>query len=112
MLFHTRERPDAPGLRVVQGTPEAGILEGRSDRITITRGRSQAVIQVLWPAGATVRLVGGRGYEDYRDGKNIDAASNAADWLLKQPDFPPRVARVTGAWRIEIESTPEAASVK
>lgn len=110
MLFHTRERPDAPGLRVVQGTPEAGILEGRSDRITITRGRSQAVIQVLWPAGATVRLVGGRGYEDYRDGKNIDAASNAADWLLKQPDFPPRVARVTEAWRIEIESTPEAAS--
>lgn len=107
MLFHTRERPGVSGLR---GTEEAGILESRSDRVTITRGRSRAVIQVLWPAGATVRLVGGPGYENYRDGKNIDAASNAADWLLKQPDFPARLARVTGIWRIEIESTPQAAS--
>jgi hypothetical protein len=110
MLFHTRERPDAPGLHVVRGSAEAGILEGRGDRVTITRGQSQATIQVLWPANATIRLIGGAGYENYVDGENVDAKGNAADWLLKQPDFPARLARIAGTWRIEIESTPDAAN--
>jgi hypothetical protein len=109
MLFHARERPEAPGLPIVKGTAEAGILEGRGDRITISRGQSQATIRVLWPAAATIRLVGGPGYENYLDGKNVDAGSTAADWLLKQPDFPARIARVTGTWRIEIESAPKNA---
>lgn len=110
MLFHTRERPSVPDLRVVQGTADAGILESHADRVTITRGQSQAVIQVLWPAGATIRLVGGPGFESYYDGENVDAASNAAEWLQKQPDFPSRLARIAGSWRIEIESTPGVAS--
>ena len=62
MLFHVRERPNAPGLRVVKGSTDAGILEGRGDRVTITRGRSQATIQVLAahrhhdPPGGRTRL--------------------------------------------------------
>ena len=51
MLFHVRERPDAPGFVVARGSTDAGILEGRGDRVTITRGRSQATIQVLAPHG-------------------------------------------------------------
>jgi hypothetical protein len=109
MLFHTRERPTAAGLHVVTGSADAGILEGTGDRVTVTRGGSEATIQVLWPAGTTIRLVGGPGYENYRDGEDIDAASNTVAWLLKQPDFPSRIARIRGSWRIEIETTPKAA---
>jgi hypothetical protein len=109
MLFHVRERPDTSGLQVVAGTASAGILEGRGNRVTVTRGRSQATIQVLWPATTTIRLVGGPGFENYLDGENVDARSNAAGWLLKQPDFAARIARVTGTWRIEIESNPKTA---
>ena len=42
MLFHVRQRPQAPGLHVAMGTPEAGILEGEGNRVTIDRGESQA----------------------------------------------------------------------
>jgi hypothetical protein len=109
MLFHTRERPQAPGLHQVQGSVDSGILEGTGDSVTVTRGDSEATIRVLWPTGTTIRLVGGNGYENYRDGKNIDGAGNTVGWLLKQPDFPARIARIHGSWRIEIETTPEAA---
>jgi hypothetical protein len=104
MFFHTREKPLVGGLRVVKGGESAGILEGRGDRVTIQRGRSQAVIQVLSPADATIRLVGGPGYENVVDGANVDARGNTADWLTKQPDFGARIARITGTWRIEIEN--------
>jgi len=110
MLFHTRQRPEAPGLKIVTGTAEAGILEGKGDRVTVVRGDSQATIQVLWPKSATIRLIGGPGYENYVDGTNVDPRTTSADWLLKQPDYPARLARVTGTWRVEIETDPAAAA--
>jgi hypothetical protein len=109
MLFHTRERPDAAGLRLVKGTAAAGILEATGDRVTVTRGRSQATIQVVQPDPAIVRLVGGPGYENYIDGADIDPRTTSADWLLKQPYFPALLARVTGTWRAEIETDPKTA---
>jgi hypothetical protein len=109
MLFHVRQRPEVPGLAVVKGSAEAGILEGIGDSVTIMRGNSQATIRLLWPKSATIRLVGGPGYENYIDGANIDPRTTGAGWLLKQPDFPARIARVTGTWRIEIETAPQTA---
>jgi hypothetical protein len=109
MLFHTRERPDAPGLQIVKGSEAAGILEGKGNRVTIARGQSQATIQVLHPDPATIRMVGGQGFENYIDGTNIDPRTTSAAWLLKQPDFPGMLARVTGTWRAEIETDPATA---
>jgi hypothetical protein len=109
MLFHTRERPDAAGLHIVKGGAAAGILEGKGDRVTITRGQSQATIQIVQPDPATIRLVGGQGYENYIDGTNIDPRTTSADWLLKQPYFPALLARVSGTWRTEIEADPSTA---
>ncbi|HXE15920.1 MAG TPA: hypothetical protein VN632_01730 [Stellaceae bacterium] len=105
MFFHTREKPAVPGLRVIKGSETAGILEGHGNRITVTRGQSQATIQILSPPGATIRLLGGPGFENYVDGNNVDARGNTADWLTKQPDFGARIARITGTWRIEIENS-------
>lgn len=110
MLFHVRQRPEAPGLHVVKGSANAGILEGTGNRVTIDRGQSQAVIQVLWPKHVKIRLVGGHGYESYIDGTNISTYPKAAEWLLTQPDYPARLARIAGAWRIELETTPAAAN--
>jgi hypothetical protein len=109
VLFHHRERADIGAFKIVRGSAEAGILESGGDRITIARGASQAAIQVLWPPSPTLRLVGGPGYEQEIDGAEIDARTGAADWLLKQPDFPERLARITGIWRIEIETASAAA---
>jgi hypothetical protein len=109
MLFHTRERPEAPGLRLVTGSRDAGILEGEGGRVTIYRGQSQAVIKVLWPRRVTIRLIGGPGYEDYIDGHDVRPYPEGAEWLLRQPDYPARLARIRGAWRIELETTPDAA---
>ncbi len=109
LLFHHRERADIGAVTVVSGGADAGILEGTGNRATIARGASQATIEVLWPPAPKLRLVGGPGYEDEIDGADIDARTGAADWLLKQPDFPARLARVTGIWRTEIETTPAAA---
>ena len=104
MFFHTRDKPVAAGLRVIEGSETAGVLEGRGNRVTVVRGQSQAVIQILSPADAVIRLVGGPGYENYVDGTNVEARGNTADWLTKQPDFAARIARITGTWRIEIEN--------
>ncbi|MGH6991031.1 MAG: hypothetical protein ACREE3_14120, partial [Stellaceae bacterium] len=109
LLFHTRERPKVEGLRVIKGTAEAGILEARANRVTIDHGGSQAVIEVLWPRHVTIRLIGGPGYEDYYDGRNIRPYPTGAEWLVKQPDYPQRLARIAGAWRIEIVTTQAAA---
>jgi hypothetical protein len=109
LLFHTRERPEVAGLRVVKGSRDAGILEGEGNRVIIGRGQSQAVIEVLWPRHVTMRLVGGPGYESYYDGRNVRPYPTGAEWLLKQPDYPARLRRIEGAWRLEIETTPAAA---
>ena len=109
MLFHHRERPDIAGFNAVKGSAEGGILEKRGDRITIYRGTSQAVIQLLSPGQATLRLVGGPGYDHYIDDTNIDARAGAAGWLNGQPDFPARLERVRGIWRSEIETDPATA---
>jgi hypothetical protein len=109
LLFHTRERPIIEGPHVVKGTADAGILEAETNRVTIGRGQSQAVIDVLWPEHVTIRLVGGPGYESYYDGRDVRPYPTGAEWLLKQPDYPERLRRIAGAWRIEIETTPAAA---
>jgi hypothetical protein len=109
LLFHVRERPEVAGLRIVKGTKDAGILESNANRVTILRGDSEAIIEVLWPKEVTIRLVGGPGYESDIDGADVRPYPKGAEWLLKQPDYPARLARIAGAWRIEIETTPEAA---
>jgi hypothetical protein len=109
MLFHTRERPDVAGLDVVTGNAEAGILEGKGNRITVTRGESQATIQIVQPDPATIRLVGGQGYENYMDGTNLDPRTTTAAWLKKHSDLPILLARTTGTWRAEIEANPKTA---
>jgi hypothetical protein len=109
MLFHERERPDAAGLKIIQGTDSAGILETDQNRLTIHRGGSAATIELLWPEHATLRLVGGPGFDQYIDGANIDPTTTIQDWLLKQPDFADRMGRLHGIWRSEFETDPAAA---
>jgi len=110
-LFHLRQAPEITGSRSVQGTAGAGILEAEGDRALVQRGQSQAVIQLLWPGAANLRAVGGKGFENYIDGADVDPASTAQTWLLdpRRKDLAERMAAVKGQWRLEIETDPAAA---
>jgi len=110
-LFHLRQAPEIAGLRPVQGTASAGILEAEGDRAVVRRGQSRAVIQLLWPRSAKLRAVGGTGFENYIDGADVDPASTAQTWLLDphRKDLGRRMAAEKGQWRLEIETDPAAA---
>lgn len=110
-LFHLRQAPEVAGLRPVEGTAAAGILEAEGNRAVVRRGDSTAVIQLLWPRSAKLRAVGGTGYENYIDGADIDPATSAQTWLLdpRRKDLANRMEVVKGQWRLEIETDPSTA---
>ncbi|HSY85619.1 MAG TPA: hypothetical protein VLA85_03535, partial [Verrucomicrobiae bacterium] len=111
-LFHLRQAPEIAGLRPVQGSAGAGILEAEGDRALVQRGQSRAVIQLLWPRSAKLRAVGGNGFEAYIDGVDVDPASTAQGWVLdpRRKDLAKRMELVKGQWRLEIETDPAAAN--
>jgi hypothetical protein len=111
-LFHLRQAPEIAGLRPVQGSAGAGILEAEGDRALVQRGQSRAVIQLLWPRSAKLRAVGGNGFEAYIDGIDVDPASTAQSWVLdpRRKDLAKRMELVKGQWRLEIETDPAAAN--
>ncbi len=113
MIFHYRQKPDTQGLSVAAGTDSAGILEGLASSLAVKRGTSQARIRLLTPDGATLRLVGGPGYEAYLDGKNNDGNTMAETWLLSPGQSKTLAARmkyVADHWRSEFEIKPTAGS--
>ncbi len=60
---------------------------------------------------ATLRLVGGPGYEAFIDGANLDGSTTAQAWLLTPSNAPALASRMkylTGGWRSEFETAPPA----
>jgi hypothetical protein len=102
---------------VVTGSTAAGVLTYPNQPVVIRWGNSQATIQMVSPARATLRLVGGGngisgapagpGYESYFDGANLDYYANAQSGKTVA-----QYARIQGCWRLECETTPAAAKVR
>jgi hypothetical protein len=106
MVLHYRGQPVAEGLAVKAGSDKAGILEGPAGPLLVQRGQSRTRVQLLSPAGATLRLVGGGGFEAYVDGQNIPLSKEA--WILRHPEFGPTAAGyLNGQWRSEFETEPK-----
>lgn len=46
-LLHTVARPEAPGLRVLRGSPDGGILETDAPRLRVANGRGRLLVAPL-----------------------------------------------------------------
>ena len=99
---------------VVTGSTAAGVMTYPNQPVVVRWQNSQATIQMVSPARATLRLVGGGngidgapagpGYESYFDGANLDYYANAQSGKTVA-----QYARIQGCWRLECETTPAAA---
>ncbi len=104
-LLHSVHRPDVPGLRVLKGEDDNGILESLADIARITNGSGHLVVQRLLPADAVMRIVGGPEYQYYVE---TDADERVMDGFnFRQGAANERWFDVA-SWRLEIQ--PEAAT--
>jgi hypothetical protein len=100
-LLHSLSRPLVDNPRVILGTTRAGVLESRTDKAHVLNGSGRLDIRRILPRDATLRLIGGEGYEFYVEtdtahngggwgGENFSEGGTARSWFDN------------GAWRLEI----------
>ncbi len=99
-ILHTRVRPHAAALSILQGTAENGILESRGESIRIEDEGASLHIHRLLPQQAVTRLVGGKDYqyyiEDDGDESKLDG-HNYSQGAIDKPWYD------NGLWRVEIQ---------
>ncbi|MFQ5823915.1 MAG: hypothetical protein ACE5JB_07665 [bacterium] len=110
-ILHSRTKPIYTGTStVIRGSSNAGILEATGNKFAVEKGDSRLEVNLLWPSQATLRFVGGEGYEAWVDGSNSDPSTDAQGWLLDHPYLPIRMGLSKNQWRTEIETTPTKAN--
>lgn len=103
-LLHTVNRPYMPDSLLAMGDLEAGIMESQADWARIFNGPGRLDLKRIYPDNATMRLIGGRGFEYYvESGVRADAVAglgaNLVEGASASPWFDP------AAWRLEVEPT-------
>ncbi len=100
-LLHTVTRPLVDQPRLVLGSDHAGVFESQGDAAVVHNSPGRLDIRRILPEAATLRVIGGEGYEFFvesdaitdgkgQSGENFSEGGEARDWFDN------------GAWRLEV----------